>query len=66
MVWSSYRTWQGYISEGSRQAVVLQKLWQYSIDAVELHLAFLSTAVKGAETHSVLVTDIPGPYAGTD
>lgn len=43
---------------------LVQRLWKYSKDAVELHLDFLSTAVKGAETHSVIVTDIPGTYAG--
>jgi hypothetical protein len=42
----------------------LQKLWVYSKDAVELHLAYLNSAEKGAQTHSVMVTDIPGTTAG--
>ena len=44
--------------------ILLQLLWKYSKDAVELHLQYLSTVEKGAETHSVIVTDIPGTEAG--
>ena len=40
-------------------------LWSYSTQAVALRIRHLTMSVPGAETHSVLVTDVPGVEAGT-
>jgi len=40
-------------------------LWKYSTRAVALRIRHLTTTAPGAETHSVLVTDVPGVEAGT-
>ena len=46
-------------------AATLALLAKFSREAVSLRLRYLSTAPKGAETHSVLVTDVPGVAGGT-
>ena len=50
--------------QNNNSCLGLQRLWAYSKDAVVLHLAYLNNSEKGAQTHSVLVTDIPGTAAG--
>lgn len=49
-------------------AVTLYTLWTlatFSKDAVRLRLRYLSSATPGTETHTVLVTDVPGVRGGT-
>jgi hypothetical protein len=46
-------------------AATLFLLSKFSKEAVALRLRYLSTAPKGAETHSILVTDVPGVAGGT-
>ena len=46
-------------------AATLFLLSKFSREAVALRLRYLSTAPKGAETHSILVTDVPGVAGGT-
>eukprot|EP00884_Botryococcus_braunii_P010053 jgi/Botrbrau1/19049/Bobra.0100s0073.2 len=40
-------------------------LWRYSQEAVHLRIRYLTHVKKGAESHSIVVFDIPGLYAGT-
>eukprot|EP00884_Botryococcus_braunii_P016249 jgi/Botrbrau1/3307/Bobra.0048s0004.1 len=40
-------------------------LWMYSREAVNLRIRFLTSSRKGAQTHTVLVRDVPGILAGT-
>ena len=42
----------------------LQATWRYSKDAVQLHIMYLRNAPHGAEAHTVVVSEIPGIYAG--
>ena len=58
------------MTKRSQQAVsstlsaVTQALSRYTKAAVDLHLQYLSHSGNGVETHTVLVTDIPGASAG--
>lgn len=40
-------------------------LWSYCTLAVSLRIRHLTTTPRGAETHSILVTDVPGVDAGS-
>ena len=40
-------------------------LWSYCTLAVSLRIRHLTTTPRGAETHSILVTDVPGVEAGS-
>lgn len=42
------------------------QLWRYSKVALRLRMFYLLNTPKGAESHTVLVTDIPGVDVGTD
>ena len=39
---------------------LVQMLWRYTKLAVKLRIEYMMHTKKGAETHSVLVRDIPG------
>lgn len=49
---------------GGLTSGVSQALWRYSRAAVRLHLMYLSNAERAAESHSILVREIPGTSAG--
>lgn len=40
-------------------------LWRYNAEAVALRIRFLTHAKHGAESHTVMVRDIPGIEYGT-
>lgn len=44
---------------------VMAQLWRYSRHALRLRTFHLLTAPRGAESHAVLCTDVPGLAAGT-
>lgn len=43
----------------------VQLLWMYAKKGVALRVHYFSTQTKGAESHTVLVQDIPGIAFGT-
>ena len=57
-----------WVHAASVWAVTLATLWllrKFSREAVALRLRYLTSTPPGAETHSILVTDIPGIETGT-
>lgn len=57
-----------WVHAASVWAVTLATLWllrKFSREAVALRLRYLTSTPPGAETHSILVTDIPGIDTGT-
>jgi len=57
--------WVHALTAGAVTAYTLWQLAKFSRDAVRLRLHYLSTAPPGADTHTVLVTNVPGVRAGT-
>lgn len=43
----------------------VQLLWRFNEEAVQFRIAYLMQLPKGAESHTVLVSDIPGLNWGT-
>ncbi|KAK9804434.1 hypothetical protein WJX72_012500 [[Myrmecia] bisecta] len=44
---------------------IYRLLWRYNVEAVALRIHYLNHVKKGAESHTVLVQDIPGVEFGT-
>jgi len=57
--------WVHALTAAAVTAYTLWTLAAFSRDAVRLRLRYLSTAQPGADTHTVLVTDVPGVRGGT-
>jgi hypothetical protein len=57
--------WVHALTAGVVTAYTLWQLAKFSKDAVRLRLRYLSTTPPGADTHTVLVTDVPGVRGGT-
>jgi len=61
----SYKFWVHVASAYFATFYTLRLLWKYHTEAVNLRIEYLATAKKGGESHTVLVTDIPGSLYGT-
>lgn len=61
----SQRLWAHLLAIWFMSIYTLKLLWQYHANAVKLRIQFLATTEKGAQTHTVLVRDIPGLRFGS-
>eukprot|EP00210_Caulerpa_lentillifera_P002275 g2185.t1 len=61
----SNRLWAHLVAIWFMSIYTLKLLWQYHSKAVKLRIQFLATTENGAQTHTVLVRDIPGLRFGS-
>ncbi|KAK9819826.1 hypothetical protein WJX72_002804 [[Myrmecia] bisecta] len=63
---SSKALWTHAVSAYVVTFIVFYLLWKYNKEAVMMRIDYLNTLKKGAESHTVLVNDIPGIYKGAE
>eukprot|EP00210_Caulerpa_lentillifera_P000603 g584.t1 len=61
----SMRLWAHLVAIWFMSIFTLKLLWQYHAEAVKLRIQFLATTENGAQSHTVLVRDIPGLRFGS-